>query len=75
MVPETHTEAATGTPDSALLPAHNEAAAGATSEERRDPVAKPRGKFDRLLALAGTGKGLWGDEGADEYVRKLREDW
>jgi hypothetical protein len=29
---------------------------------------------DPLLALAGSGKDLWADEHADEYVRRLRED-
>jgi len=30
---------------------------------------------DALLALAGSGKELWADEHADEYVRRLRECW
>jgi hypothetical protein len=30
---------------------------------------------DSLLALAGSGKKLWRDEHADEYVRRLREGW
>ena len=30
---------------------------------------------DPLLALAGSGANLWSDEGADEYVRRLREGW
>ena len=30
---------------------------------------------DPLLALAGSGKALWADERADEYVRRLREGW
>ena len=30
---------------------------------------------DPLLALLGSGKGLWSDEHADEYVRRLREGW
>jgi hypothetical protein len=30
---------------------------------------------DRLLALQGSGKDLWADEHADEYVRRLREGW
>jgi hypothetical protein len=29
---------------------------------------------DPLLALVGSGKDLWADEHADEYVRRLRED-
>ena len=36
---------------------------------RREPEADP------LLALRGSGKALWSDEHADEYVRRLREDW
>jgi hypothetical protein len=30
---------------------------------------------DPLLALRGSGKDLWADEHADEYVRRLRESW
>ncbi len=30
---------------------------------------------DPLLALRGSGGHLWADEHADEYVRRLREDW
>ena len=30
---------------------------------------------DPLLALRGSGKTLWADEHADEYVRRLREGW
>jgi hypothetical protein len=30
---------------------------------------------DPLLSLAGSGKTLWADEHADEYVRRLREGW
>ncbi len=30
---------------------------------------------DPLLALAGSGKALWSDEHADEYIRRLREGW
>ena len=33
------------------------------------------GKFDRLLQLVGSGKHLWADQHADEYVRSLRDDW
>jgi hypothetical protein len=32
-------------------------------------------KNDPLLALQGSGKELWTDEHADEYVRRLREGW
>ena len=30
---------------------------------------------DPLLALRGSCRELWRDEHADEYVRRLREDW
>jgi hypothetical protein len=30
---------------------------------------------DPLLALYGSGKNLWADEHADEYVKRLREGW
>ena len=32
-------------------------------------------KDDPLLALFGSGKHLWADEHADEYIRRLREGW
>jgi len=32
-------------------------------------------KNDPLLNLQGSGKHLWADEPADEYVRRLREGW
>jgi hypothetical protein len=32
-------------------------------------------KNDPLLSLRGTGKHIWADEHADEYVRRLREGW
>lgn len=32
-------------------------------------------KEDPLLTLYGSGKRLWADEHADEYVRRLREGW
>ena len=31
--------------------------------------------LDPLLALYGSGKELWADEHADEYVARLREGW
>jgi hypothetical protein len=37
--------------------------------------AKDRIKNDPLLALRGSGKELWADEHADEYVRRLRKGW
>lgn len=32
-------------------------------------------RFDALLSLIGSGKDLWKDEHADEYVNRLREGW
>lgn len=30
---------------------------------------------DPILGLLGLGKEIWMNEGADAYVRRLREDW
>jgi hypothetical protein len=30
---------------------------------------------DPLLSLRGSGRHIWADEHADEYVRRLREGW
>jgi hypothetical protein len=30
---------------------------------------------DPLLRLIGSGRDIWADEHADEYVRRLRESW
>ncbi len=30
---------------------------------------------DPLLALRGSGRGLWANQHADDYVRSLREGW
>jgi hypothetical protein len=30
---------------------------------------------DPLMALYGSGKAIWADEHADEYVARLREGW
>lgn len=34
-----------------------------------------RGRFDALLSLRGSGRDLWANEHADDYVRRLREGW
>ena len=31
--------------------------------------------LDPILALRGSGKGLWAVEAADDYVRRLRSAW
>jgi hypothetical protein len=38
-------------------------------------ISRAAVEVDPLLALAGSGKQLWGDEHADDYVRRLREGW
>jgi hypothetical protein len=38
-------------------------------------MAKTELLRDPLLSLAGSGKQLWANEHADEYVRRLRESW
>jgi hypothetical protein len=38
-------------------------------------ATKASSATDPLLALAGSGKALWADEHADEYIRRLREGW
>jgi hypothetical protein len=43
-------------------------------EWNRDNAAD-RVKNDPLLALRGSGKHIWADEHADEYIRRLREGW
>jgi hypothetical protein len=43
------------------------------SNEPGDTVQKVEN--DPLLLLRGSGKELWSDEHADEYVRRLREGW
>ena len=40
----------------------------------RDSLAE-RIKNDPLLNARGSGKLIWADEHADEYVRRLREGW
>lgn len=32
-------------------------------------------RFAALLELEGSGKDLWGDENADQYINRLREEW
>lgn len=44
-------------------------------EEWCQTMAKSELLRDPLLSLAGSGKQLWADEHADEYVRRLRESW
>ena len=45
------------------------------ARERYEASAKRRGFLEELLALRGSGRDLWADEHADEYVARLRSDW
>jgi len=40
-----------------------------------ESASKPQTSNDPLLRLAGSGKHVWADEPADEYVNRLRDDW
>lgn len=45
------------------------------NEKRKRLRASDRPCVDALLALRGSGRDLWADEHADEYVRRLRAGW
>jgi len=51
-----------------LLTWYRKWSSGSSGRTMSDPV-------DPLLALRGSGRRLWKDEHADEYVRRLREGW
>jgi len=36
--------------------------------------SRPGDDADPLLALRGSGKEIWADEHADDYIQRLRED-
>jgi hypothetical protein len=44
-------------------------------EREYAPQRSLRPEADPLLALRGSGRELWADEHADQYVRRLREGW
>jgi hypothetical protein len=44
-------------------------------QELRDCLKASRKKNDPLLALRGSGKELWANEHADQYVGRLRGEW
>lgn len=44
-------------------------------EEWSKPRQGVRGRFDALLQLVGSGRKIWANEHADEYVNRLREGW
>jgi hypothetical protein len=46
-----------------------------TLQDRSHKAVEDRIKNDPLLVPRGSGKELWADEHADEYVRRLREGW
>ncbi len=45
------------------------------ARERYEASGENENKFAELLALAGSGKEIWADEHADEYIDRLRSDW
>lgn len=45
------------------------------AEKMGDTPPGDSSKFDPLLALVGSGRDLWANEHADEYVNRLREGW
>ena len=47
------------------------------SEDANAQRVRPdtRNENDPLLASQGSGRHLWADERADDYVRRLRENW
>lgn len=44
-------------------------------QEWSQTAVKSKSINDELLSLAGSGRELWADEHADNYVRRLREGW
>jgi hypothetical protein len=48
---------------------------GDANEEVAKVEPEKEESLDALLALYGSGKDLWADKHADEYVARLREGW
>lgn len=42
---------------------------------KKDRTLDEKIQNDPLLGLRGSGRELWADEHADEYVHRLREGW
>jgi hypothetical protein len=62
------------TPDASALP-YGYSGLLAWYEDWCKDMARTGLTRDPLLALAGSGKQIWADEHADDYVRRLREGW
>jgi hypothetical protein len=62
------------TPEIENLPERYRSLVAWYQDWNRDTL-EDRIKNDPLLALYGSGRKLWADEPADEYVRRLREGW
>jgi hypothetical protein len=62
------------TPDVSDLP-HGYSGLLSWYEEWCQSTVKTELLQDPLLNLVGSGKQLWADEHADDYVRRLRENW
>jgi hypothetical protein len=67
-------EGAKATPSRDQLPFAYAGLLGWYSEWCRDSTRRAK-EEDPLLALRGSGKHIWADEHADEYVRRIREGW
>ena len=67
-------EGAKTVPNSEEIPSEYESLLQWYQEWSQDSLEN-RIKNDPLLALRGSGKELWADEHADDYVRRLREGW
>ncbi len=61
-------------PDFQRLPAEYAPLLDWYSEWSSDQIRKSL-REDPLLGLRGSGKQIWADEHADEYIRRLREGW
>jgi hypothetical protein len=62
------------TPDAEGLP-HGYSGLLRWYQEWCQTSARAESAQDGILALAGSGKEIWADEHADDYVRRLREGW
>ena len=61
-------------PDTDDIPSEYRRLLGWYRDWNQDAV-QDRIKNDPLLALCGSGKHIWADEHADQYIRRLRKGW
>ena len=67
-------EGAKTTPSAEEMPQGYEGLLGWYRDWCSESVTSQR-RADPLLSLSASGKNLWADEHADDYVRRLREGW